>query len=332
MLSLVYAVVRANNMKPLFLNDFIGQSEAKESLQVFIQAAKGREEMLDHILLYGHPGLGKTTLANIIANEMMVDFQAVSAPAISKSADLASVLTNLRDKHILFIDEIHRLSSSVEEMLYSAMDDFKLSVIVGEGISARTMTMTIPKFTLIGATTRLSMLGSPFRERFGIHTRLEFYKESDLRTIVDHAAHALGISLETNAALSIAKRSRGTPRVALRLLRRVRDFADVAKQSHVNEEMCSSTLENLGIDSMGLDYGDRKYLNFIWTYYKDSCVGVNTIAMGINERKDTIEETIEPYLIQLGLIKKTSRGRAITARTFEALKNEPMNAIETSKP
>lgn len=299
-------------MKLLFLKDFLGQNDAKKSLKVFMQAACSREEILDHILLYGPPGLGKTTLANIISNEMDMNFHAIAAPAISKTADLASILTNLKDRCVLFIDEIHRLSSTVEEMLYSAMDEFKLSVIVGEGVSARTMVITLPKFTLIGATTRLSMLGSPFRERFGIHIRFDFYDENDLCAIIDNAARSFNICLTKSAGLSIAKRSRGTPRIALRLLRRIRDFASVASLHSVDEEMCNQTLESLGIDQLGLDQSDRKYLGFLCSYYKDTHVGVDTIAMGISERKDTIEETIEPYLVQLGLIKKTSRGRILT--------------------
>lgn len=306
-------------MKPLLLSDFIGQQDAINALQIFIQAAKNRGEMMDHILFYGHPGLGKTTLANIVANEMGVSFQAIAAPAISKSADLASVLTNLQENHVLFIDEIHRLSSAVEEMLYSAMDDFKLSVIVGEGIAARTMTINIPRFTLIGATTRLSMLGMPFRERFGIHIRLDFYNEQDLCCIINNAANALGMTLVGNAASAIARRARGTPRVALRLLRRVRDFAEVQLSSCIDGNMCDDTLTNLGIDGLGLDHNDRKYLRFIYHNYRDSFVGINTIAMGINERKDTIEEMIEPYLVQLGLVKKTSRGRTSTAKTADVL-------------
>ena len=306
-------------MKPTHLHEFIGQDDIIDTVDVFLRAAKSRGEMLDHVLLYGPPGLGKTTLANIVANEMGVGFQSIAAPAISKTADLASVLSNVREPHVLFVDEIHRLSPAVEEMLYSAMDERKLGVLIGEGVTARTMTIQLPPFTLVGATTRLSLLGAPFRERFGIHLRLDFYSEEALCTIIQHAAHAMDLVLINGAELSIARRARGTPRIALRLLRRVRDFANVAAQNAIDKEMCEGTLSQLGVDNLGLDHSDRKYLDFIFRHYRDSCVGINTIATGLSERKETLEDTVEPYLIKLGLIKKTNRGRLLTKRALEVL-------------
>jgi Holliday junction DNA helicase RuvB len=304
---------------PLFLDDFIGQGAIKRALTTFICAANAREEAADHVLLHGPPGLGKTTIARIISNELGANFQAIPAPVVAKAADLAAVLTNMKgSKNVLFIDEIHRLNATVEEMLYSAMDDCKLSVIIGEGIAARTVVIPLASFTMIGATTRISMLGGPFRDRFGIHLRLEQYSTEELQHIIIRAATKLELVVAPEAALAMAQRARGTPRIALRLLRRIRDVANVAKLETVDEKSCVAALETLGIDEHGLDHEDRKYLGFIANNYRESHVGINTIALGLNERKETIEETIEPYLIQLGLIKKTSRGRTLTRKGLDA--------------
>lgn len=305
------------SIRPLSLKDFIGQPKLKENLHVFIEASKKRGEQIDHTLFYGPPGLGKTTLAKILANEMGVGFKSTSGPAITKAGDLAAILTNLEENDVLFIDEIHRLSIAVEEILYSAMEDFAVDIIIGEGPSARTIKIDIPKFTLIGATTRFGMLSSPLRTRFGILCNLEFYNVGDLKEVVLRGARVSSLSIEENAALEIAKRSRGTPRIALRLLRRVSDFAYISQPENIiNLGITSYALNKLEVDDIGLDKSDINYINFIAQKYNGGPVGIETIASGISEERDSIEDIIEPYLIQIGFIIKTPRGRCLTKNSL----------------
>lgn len=307
------------SLRPNYLDDFVGQQSLRENLVVYINAAKKRNEALDHVLLHGPPGLGKTTLAQIIAKEMNVGFKATSAPIISKAGDLAALLTNLQPLDVLFIDEIHRLSSTVEEILYTALEDFKLDVMIGEGPSARSIRLDLPKFTLVGATTRAGLLTQPLRERFGIPLRLQFYSNEELTQIITRAAGLLNVGIDLDAALEIAARSRGTPRISGRLLRRVRDFAIMYANNFINLDTAKQTLNRLEVDSKGLDGQDLRYLKAIAEHYSGGPVGVETLAAFLAEQKDTIEEMIEPYLIQLGFIQRTNRGRVITQTGYSHL-------------
>jgi holliday junction DNA helicase RuvB len=306
-------------LRPKRLDEFVGQKAARENLRVFIEAAKARGDALDHVLLFGPPGLGKTTLAQIVAREMGVGFRATSGPVIAKSGDLAALLTNLEDGDVLFIDEIHRLAPAVEEVLYPAMEDRALDLMIGEGPSARSVRIDLPRFTLVGATTRQGLLTTPLRDRFGIPLRLQFYTIEELESVVRRAASLLGLGIAEDGAREIARRSRGTPRIAGRLLRRVRDFADVAGEPIVHAELADRALNRLEVDRLGLDAMDRRYLHMIADIYKGGPVGVETLAAGLSEPRDTIEEVIEPYLIQLGLIARTARGRCLNGPGWKHL-------------
>ncbi len=308
-----------NVLRPNFLADFLGQEKLKENLSIFIRAAKNRGEALDHALFYGPPGLGKTTLAQIIAHEMGVGFKSSAGPIISKSGDLAAILTNLQEGDVLFIDEIHRLNKNVEEVLYSAMEDFKLDIIIGEGPAARAIKIDLPKFTLVGATTRIGLVANPLKDRFGIPLRLNFYTDLEIEQILIRDAKILGIEIEKSAAAEIAKRSRGTPRIAIRLLKRVRDFASAINKKLVTLEIADNSLKRLEIDSAGLDSSDYRYLKFIAENYRGGPVGIETIAAAIGEEKDSVEDTIEPFLIQKGFIEKTPRGRILTDNAWKHL-------------
>jgi Holliday junction DNA helicase RuvB len=308
-----------NILRPSFLADFLGQEKLKENLQIFINAAKSRGDILDHVLLYGPPGLGKTTLAQIVAREMGVGFKSSSGPIISKSGDLAAILTNLQEGDVLFIDEIHRLNKNVEEVLYSAMEDFKLDIIIGEGPAARAIKIDLPKFTLVGATTRVGLIANPLKDRFGIPLRINFYNAGELEQIVTRDGKILEIEIEKNAAVEIAKRSRGTPRIAIRLLKRVRDFANHYNEKSISQKCADNALLRLEIDAVGLDASDHRYLKFIAQNYRGGPVGIETIAAAIGEEKDTVEDTIEPYLIQQGFVEKTPRGRVLTETAFRHL-------------
>ncbi len=306
-------------LRPQTLREFTGQSALKDNLKVFIDAAKLRHQPLDHTLLYGPPGLGKTTLAQIISKELGVGFRSTSGPIIARAGDLAAILTTLQPHDVLFIDEIHRLSAVVEEVLYPAMEDFKLDLMIGEGPSARSVQIDLPPFTLIGATTRSGLLTQPLRERFGIPLRLQFYTQEELRSIVSRGASLLGFSLSEGASHELARRSRGTPRIAGRLLRRLRDFADVAGEKVVSENLASKALDRLSIDKLGLDAQDRKYLFCLAEFYGGGPAGVETLAAALSEQKDTLEEVIEPYLIQQGLIQRTPRGRILCDSAYTHL-------------
>src|SRR6056297_1215420 len=297
------------SLRPRSLKDYVGQAKARGNLQVFIDAARNRHEALDHVLFYGPPGLGKTTLANIIAQELEVNIKSTSGPVIEKTGDLAAVLTNLDAGDVLFIDEIHRLSPVVEEILYPAMEDFQLDIMIGQGPSARTIKLDIPRFTLVGATTRAGLLSSPLRDRFGVISRLEFYTETELTTIVQRSAGILGIPIESAGAGEIARSSRGTPRIANRLLRRVRDFAEIDGDGHITRGLADSSLSRLEVDDQGLDYMDSLLLLTIIDKFSGGPVGLDTLAAAIGEERDTIEEVIEPYLIQQGYLHRTPRGR-----------------------
>ncbi|AHB10379.1 Holliday junction branch migration DNA helicase RuvB [Zymomonas mobilis] len=306
-------------LRPRSLDEFIGQQAARENIRVFIEAAKKRQESLDHVLFFGPPGLGKTTLAQIIAREMGVGFRATSGPVIVKSGDLAALLTNLEDGDVLFIDEIHRLQPVVEEVLYPAMEDRALDLMIGEGPSARSVRIDLPHFTLVGATTRQGLLSTPLRDRFGIPVRLQFYSIAELRQVITRAARLLGMEIAPEGAEEIAKRSRGTPRIAGRLLRRVRDFADVAGSKIVDRFIADEALNRLEVDKLGLDLMDRRYLMMIADIYKGGPVGLDTLAAGLSEPRDTVEEVIEPYLIQLGLVARTARGRQLNGLAWRHL-------------
>ena len=307
------------SLRPKYFNEYIGQREAKDNLNIYIQATKQRGEALDHVLLYGPPGLGKTTLAGIIANELGVNFRITSGPAIEKAGDLASILTNLDEHDVLFIDEIHRLSRSVEEVLYSAMEDYALDIIIGKGPSARSVRIELPKFTLVGATTRAGALAAPLRDRFGIVSRLEYYKQEELEFIVTRAADILNIGIEQAGASEIARRSRGTPRIANRLLKRVRDFAQVVGNGVITADIADEALKRLHVDKMGLDRIDRRVLKCIIENYDGGPVGIETIAAAVSEERDTIEDVYEPYLMQLGFLGRTPRGRVATKLAYDHL-------------
>lgn len=308
-----------SKLRPQYLNDFTGQKSLKENLFVFIQAAKERGEALDHVLFHGPPGLGKTTLSQVVSRELGVGFRSTSGPIISKPGDLAALLTNLQPRDVLFIDEIHRLSPVVEEILYPAMEDFQLDLMIGEGPSARSIKIDLPPFTLIGATTRSGLLTTPLRDRFGIPLRLEFYDIDELEKIILRMASILNVYIKSEGAREIASRSRGTPRIAGRLLRRVRDFAEIETQGVITHDLAQNSLFRLGVDLQGLDEMDRKYLKSIAEFYQGGPVGVETLAAMLSEEKDTIEEVIEPYLIQIGFVQRTPRGRMITDQVFEYL-------------
>ena len=310
-------------LRPKRLDEFVGQAAARENLRVFIEAAKDRGEALDHVLFFGPPGLGKTTLAQIVAREMGVGFRATSGPVIAKSGDLAALLTNLEDGDVLFIDEIHRLQPAVEEVLYPAMEDRALDLMIGEGPSARSVRIDLPRFTLVGATTRQGLLTTPLRDRFGIPVRLQFYTVEELTRVVTRAAGLLDLHIAPDGAAEIARRSRGTPRIAGRLLRRVRDFANVAGVIEVDRVAADRALTRLEVDTLGLDAMDRRYLTMIADIYRGGPVGVETLAAGLSEPRDTIEEVIEPYLIQLGLVARTARGRCLNANGWKHLGLNP---------
>ena len=305
------------SLRPRTLDDFVGQERVKEQLTIALEAAKARGEALDHVLLYGPPGLGKTTLATIIANELAVPFQQTSGPTLQIKGDLTAILTNVRDKQVLFIDEVHRLQPALEEILYSALEDYKLDIIIGQGPAARTHTMDVKPFTFIGATTRAGLLSSPLRSRFGIVLRLEFYTHEDLRIIVERSADILGVEVDDAGALEIASRSRGTPRIANRLLRRVRDYAQVRGAGKIDLPTAQAALQMLEVDRHGFDEVDRKLLLTIIEKFQGGPVGVNTLAAALAEEQDAIEEIYEPFLIQIGFLNRTPRGRVATQLAYE---------------
>ena len=308
-----------NSLRPKSLDDYLGQEKAKEQLKIFIEAAKSRNEQLDHVLLYGPPGLGKTTLASIIANEMSVNLRITSGPAIERAGDLAAILTNLNENDVLFIDEIHRINRSVEEVLYSAMEDFCLDIIIGKGPSARRIRLDLPKFTLIGATTRAGMLTNPLRDRFGVICKLDYYTVDELAKIVVRSSEILGAEIQIGGATEIARRSRGTPRIANRLLKRVRDYAQVRADGNITDDVANKALELLGVDSLGLDYVDEKLLMTIIQKFRGGPVGLDTLAASIGEDRNTIEDVYEPYLLQLGFINRGTRGRIAMPLAYDHL-------------
>ncbi len=307
------------SLRPQMLGEFVGQEQARANLDVFIKAAKSRGEALDHVLFVGPPGLGKTTLAQIVARELGVGFRSTSGPVIAKAGDLAALLTNLEERDVLFIDEIHRLNPAVEEILYPAMEDYELDLIIGEGPAARSVKISLSKFTLVGATTRSGLLTTPLRDRFGIPIRLNFYTVDELTLVVTRGARVLGIAITPDGAREIARRARGTPRIAGRLLRRVRDFALVAGRASIDQVAADHALRHLEVDQAGLDQMDRRYLSMIAMNYGGGPVGVETIAAALSEPRDAIEEIIEPYLVQQGFVQRTPRGRVLTAGAFRHL-------------
>ena len=307
------------SLRPRLLNEYIGQTQVKDNLSIFIKAAAARQEALDHVLLFGPPGLGKTTLANIIANELNVNIRVTSGPAIERQGDLAAILTNLGDNDVLFIDEIHRLSKTVEEILYSAMEDFALDIIIGKGPAARSVRLDLPHFTLIGATTRLGAIAAPLRDRFGVQCCLEFYKPEELQFIITRAAEILNVKIDKEGAMEIARRSRGTPRIANRLLKRVRDFAQVLGVEVIDRQLADEALAKLEVDRYGFDRNDRKILTTIVKTFGGGPVGIETIAAAVSEESSTIEDVIEPYLMQQGMLNRTSRGRMATRETYRYL-------------
>ncbi|WP_349435724.1 Holliday junction branch migration DNA helicase RuvB [Pararhizobium sp. A13] len=318
-------------LRPQSLDEFTGQAEARANLKVFIEAAKNRGEALDHVLFVGPPGLGKTTLAQIMAKELGVNFRSTSGPVIAKAGDLAALLTNLEDRDVLFIDEIHRLNPAVEEILYPAMEDFQLDLIIGEGPAARSVKIDLSKFTLVAATTRLGLLTTPLRDRFGIPVRLSFYTVEELELIVRRGARLMGLGMTDDGAREIARRSRGTPRIAGRLLRRVRDFAEVAKAEAVTKQIADEALTRLLVDNMGLDQLDKRYLTMIALNFGGGPVGIETIAAGLSEPRDAIEDIIEPYMIQQGFIQRTPRGRVLTANAWKHLGLQVPKDLETTQ-
>ena len=303
-------------IRPKLLADYVGQPQVREQMDIFIKAAKLRQDALDHLLIFGPPGLGKTTLANIVANEMGVNIRTTSGPVLEKAGDLAAMLTNLEPHDVLFIDEIHRLSPAIEEVLYPAMEDYQLDIMIGEGPAARSIKLDLPPFTLVGATTRAGSLTSPLRDRFGIVQRLEFYSVEDLTSIVERSAGCLNLELEQQAAFEVARRSRGTPRIANRLLRRVRDYADVRNGGVISVDVAKQALSMLDVDDAGFDYLDRKLLSAVIERFDGGPVGLDNLAAAIGEERDTIEDVLEPYLIQQGFLQRTPRGRIATSQTY----------------
>ena len=312
------------SLRPTSLRDFIGQESVKENLKIFIESAKKRNIAMDHVLFFGPPGLGKTTLSQIVSKELGVGFKATSGPILAKAGDLAAILTNLKEKDVLFIDEIHRMNHLVEEVLYPAMEDFQLDLMIGEGPAARSVKIDLPHFTLIGATTRSGMLSSPLRDRFGIPLRLEFYTEKELKIIIIKNAGLLGIDIADEGAEEIARRSRGTPRIAGRLLKRVRDFAIVNNSEVIDRHIADVALTRLDVDASGLDSMDRKYLKCILEFYDGGPVGADTLAAVLSEKRETLEEVIEPYILQRGLVQRTARGRILTVEGYKYLGSVPI--------
>lgn len=307
------------SLRPQYLKDYIGQEKAKQNLKIYIEAAKQRKDSLDHVLFYGPPGLGKTTLAGIIANEMGVHMKVTSGPAIEKPGEMAAILNNLQEGDVLFVDEIHRLNRQVEEVLYPAMEDFAIDIMIGKGATARSIRLDLPHFTLVGATTRAGLLTAPLRDRFGVIHHLEFYTEDQLKTIIQHSAKVLGVEIDSQGAAEMAKRSRGTPRLANRLLKRVRDFAQVKYDGKINKEVASFALDLLEVDKYGLDQTDRYILHTIIDKFQGGPVGLDTLAAAIGEDSGTIEDVYEPYLIQHGFLNRTPRGRVATERAYHHL-------------
>ena len=306
-------------LRPKMLDDFTGQKETRANLKIFVQSAKQRNAAMDHTLFFGPPGLGKTTLAQIISNELGVNFKMTSGPVLAKAGDLAAILTNLEAHDVLFIDEIHRLNPVVEEVLYPAMEDYALDLVIGEGPAARTVRIDLPEFTLVGATTRLGLLTTPLRDRFGIPLRLEFYNEIELLSIIERASKMLRIPIDSDGAREIARRARGTPRIAIRLLRRVIDFAIVEGDGHITQALADSSLTRLGVDHIGLDGADLRYLRLLSDHYSGGPVGIETIAAALSESRDALEEVVEPYLLQQGLLQRTPRGRCLARRAWQHL-------------
>ena len=315
-------------IRPLYLKDYVGQQDVKDQMNIFIQAARNRSEALDHTLVFGPPGLGKTTLANIIANELKVTIRTTSGPVLEKAGDLAAMLTNLESGDVLFIDEIHRLNPAIEEILYPAMEDYQLDIMIGEGPAARSIKLDLPPFTLVGATTRAGLLTSPLRDRFGIIQRLDFYSIEELSSIVLRSADILVTSIDNEGAMEIAKRSRGTPRIANRLLRRVRDYSEVKSDGSIDLDRASSALDMLSIDKNGFDHMDRRLLMTMIEKFGGGPVGIDSLAAAISEERDTIEDVLEPYLIQQGFIMRTPRGRVVTQYAYRHFGIKPSQAIE----